>query len=541
MAVVELVLALNSTLNAPTTAPSGDFSLYTLPQDPPPVAVLTHNEQGRPRIVYKGDVILEADSILWRASPLGYSLTGNVVATKGESEIRAESAELNQEAQRATFRTGVRIVDPVGTLTANVVTIDFSGDQGDPSVWRLDSAEALQIVAKAHEANVVAESISKTGDRIRIRNASAWLGEQKIPDFRVDFRDVVARPGLYVASNSASLRLGKGLRIPLPYFRQPLKRTDTGSIFPQFSVNGDLDPRFSFRNLFEIGDVAGVAVSYSTRLDRVAVSSISFAYSFLGADEDGVPIIQFYNPDGERFMNGYLDNVKVGSVQEENYLVGSRRAMGFVGSSFNVGSTARLGDPIRLDRDWFVGGEFGGALGDFNLGTQIRFGSIGNRRNRDMIERIEVFPSATTPQLRLTRGFTARLRSDGGLYFGDTDYGWIRGVAELGWSPHPFVSVAAGYLFSAEWGDPAFEADRLFSGRAVHLRTDLRLPATKFALLIKHDLDRNRTYDVEFIVKQVIRSVEPFFSYRSFPGTIAFGVSIRADKLLEALKKRAGT
>lgn len=85
-----------------------------------------------------------------------------------------------------------------------------------------------------------------------------------------------------------------------------------------------------------------------------------------------------------------------------------------------------------------------------------------------------------------------------------------------------------------------FDADRLYSEHALHLRADLKLPATKFSVLVKYDFDRRSAYDVEFTLKQAIRSIEPFVSYRSFPGTLSFGVSVRMQKLLEALQKRGG-
>lgn len=501
-------------------------------QDSPPIQ--------RPRLVYKNDFVVEADIISWHASPEGYSLKGNVIATHGSSFISADQAELDQTKMEATFVQGVRIIDPVGEITATKVTVDFNGDPKNPSGWNVKEAVALDVRGKAHEAKFTADAITKTVDRIRVNKASFWLGELHVPDFKLSFRSVVVKPGDFVSSNKATLQLGSGIKIPLPFFRQSLKPGGSESYLPKISFNSQFEPRIAFRNLFQIGDRAGLSVNASARLNRVPLTSATLAYSFRDGRSGQLPALRIDNPDGERFMDGFFDNVMIASPEVEAAGLGKSKSLLFFGSSFNGGSSVRPGEPVRFDRDWYGGFDWGETFGGVSVSAQLRYGTITNRKLRDPAHRLEFFPAIISPSLRIGGSGWMRLRADSAIFGTSEEYGWVRGMLEAGADLHEFLSVGVGYAESFDWGEPMFDADRLYSEHALHLRADLKLPATKFSVLVKYDFDRRSAYDVEFTLKQAIRSIEPFVSYRSFPGTLSFGVSVRMQKLLEALQKRGG-
>src|SRR5581483_3329857 len=444
----------------------------------------------RPRIVFEQSIVVEADSIQWHSDPLGYTLVGNVVATRGPTTIRAERAELDQTNKRVTFQNGVHVSDPVGTADAVQLTIEFTGDSENLSGWRLRDATGLNIVGKAHEANVKADSILRENDKIVVKDASAWLGDQNTPDFKLEFKEGVVHPGRYFAAKSASLVLGGKTRIPLPYFRQPLGRTDTGGLYPKISLTSNFEPRIAFNNIFEVGDRSGLSVSFSERMKRVPVFSSYYSFSLLPPVKDELPAVRVTNPDAERFTNGYLDDVNVDSSHAELESIGKPRALTFVGTSLNGGSSARPGHPIRLDRDWFVGAETGTTIAGCAFSTQIRFGNVTERIPRDVQNRLELYPSFLSRKLYFGDSVWIRARADAAMLFGDSQYSWVRVMGQIGMDCGKNLQLSAGYAAGSDFGTADFDMDRLYSEHAIHARADIILPATSLSILLKYDFDR---------------------------------------------------
>ena len=170
---------------------------------------------------------------------------------------------------------------------------------------------------------------------------------------------------------------------------------------------------------------------------------------------------------------------------------------------------------------------------------QLRYGMVHERLSEDKHQRAEFLGTALVPDIRLGSGAVLRFRADVGAVTGETsDYGWVRPMASIVVKPSSQVSLGLAYFRAQQWGTPLFDADRLFSKKGLHFRVDFDLKATDLSILLKYDFDRKDIYDIEVALEQVMPVITPFFSYRQFPGTFAFGFKLRADNLLRALKNR---
>ena len=67
----------------------------------------------------KAAVTLEADRVTYDTDLQITRLNGNVVATYGQTRLTAQEAEIDSNKREARFRQGVRLIDELGTLTAN--------------------------------------------------------------------------------------------------------------------------------------------------------------------------------------------------------------------------------------------------------------------------------------------------------------------------------------------------------------------------------------------------------------------------------------
>jgi len=100
------------------------------------------------------------------------------------------------------------------------------------------------------------------------------------------------------------------------------------------------------------------------------------------------------------------------------------------------------------------------------------------------------------------------------------------------------LALGAAYVAASEAGRPDFLADRLVSKHAVHLRADLNLGPTKISYLAKFDNDRNKWYDREYSISQVVGCIEPYVVKREFPNDYAVGIRLRLGDFLGILQRR---
>jgi hypothetical protein len=433
-------------------------------------------------------------------------------------------------------------------MTASEIFIDWS----NPNTESV-KGHAKNVVLDAYEAHFEAEEISLTGDG-GARMQKAWFSTA--PDYyRLLLDGVVIRPGEYISAKKAVLQLGKGLRIPIPFFRVNLNPKITGIQSPVPKIDEDFRLGYSWAQVLQFSEQLKVHYNQRGAQGRVPSVNGQIIYEVPMASPKGemsdaerqlqmlrAPVNQKVlprNEDLERFTQGYFDNVTVKTLQDETSEVAKRHMIFFAGHTMNISTNARPGDAEDLDRPYYAGFQAGGELGNVAMLGQLRYGMVHERLSEDKHQRAEFLGTALTPDFNLGPSVALRLRADVGAYTGEgADFGWVRPMAQIVAQPSKEVTLGLAYFRAQEWGTPLFDADRLFSKKGLHFRMDLDLKATDISLLLKYDFDRKDVYDIEVALEQVMPVITPFVSYRKFPGSFAFGFKLRADNLLRALKNR---
>jgi hypothetical protein len=485
----------------------------------------------RPRVV-SGEATLEADTIAYDPVTGVTTLSGNVVATYGPTRLTCAEATLNSETKEAHFRTGIVVTDPVGSLRASELWVDF--DQPG-------SARAVGITLQAHEAYFEGEELIIEPGQWRLRNAWATTcrGESGKPEYRVLLTDIVFKPGDAILAKKSGFEVF-GIRVDVPFFRVGLDQSQTGLQAPTPTINSGFEPGYRWRNVFDIGPSAALLYEQEagTRDVPTVNAQIAFTTRKRSAKERETMIV-VRNYDRERFAEGFANNVMVSSPESEAAAVGRGDTIFFVGHTSNQGVQARLPNSNRFDRDWYGGVEVAGRLGPLFANGQARYGHIQDRNSGLETTRAEGFLTLLSDLYPVGANFFTRGRLDlGGFWGGGADYGWIRPEISLLYQPRPETRFMATYVNASSWGSPFTDADRLVAPHALHLRLDLDFAATDISLLAKYDIEREVWYDFEVSLGQIAHCIRPFIAYRKFPGTLAFGATLRADKLFDALKQR---
>lgn len=495
-----------------------------------PTAEVAQVQSARPRIV-SGGAVLEADSITYDPATGVSELAGRVVATYDQTILTCETATLNAETKEATFRTGIVVTDPVGSLQARELWVDFD---------KPGSAIARGIIIRAHEAYFEGEELTIQPGEWRLREAWATACSfHKEPHFRVLLTDIVFRPGDSILAKRSGFEVGK-MRVDVPFFRVGLDQSQTGLQAPIPSVNSGFEPGYRWRNVFDVGPQAALLYEQEAGLEDVPTVNAQLAFSTRKRSaQERESMIVVRNYDRERFSDGFMNNVMVASPEDEARSVGKGDTKFFVGHTTNQGVQARLPDTARFNREWYLGVETATDIGGFLANAQARYGRIQERNSGLSLHRYEGFLTVLAPPLRFGERTALRFRGDFGAYLGGSkDFFWLRPEVSLSYRASAETAFAVAYVNSTSWGTPALTSDRLVAPHAVHLRLDLNFPATDLSLLVKYDIERSVWYDFEVAFGQIAHCIRPFIAYRKFPGTLAFGATLRADRLFDALKQR---
>lgn len=490
-----------------------------------PVLPPTQNPElpDRPRIT-SGKLVLEADEIEYTPGDEVVLLRGNVQAAYEQTVLTSAEARLDRIKGEAFFREGVRVTDPIGTLTADEVFINSETNTG----------YAKGVVVDAYEAHFEGEELIIEQNAWRLKNAWATTCREH---YRVLLTDIVVRPGRYIAARRSGFQLGRRFVIPVPFFRVGLNPAETGLQAPVPSIDEDFKLGYRWTNVLAIGNSAGLLYDQTGGQNRVPSINAQLSYSF-AAPAHRAAALAPRSEDRERFTNSFIDNVVVPDAEQERDRLSERRALAFIGHTTNISTLARPGTPEALDRPWYVGFEAAGSVGGLVGYAQVRYGEAKQRLVGPSTTRAEAYLTGLLPDVVLTPSLSIRLRADAGAYSGPMSSGWIRPMAQVVFSPNEAMQFTGGYFSAVQWGSALFNADRLHSAHAAHFRADFKFPSTDLSLLAKYDFTRHAWYDFEVSIGQAMDCIRPFISYRKFPGSFAAGFTLRADRLFDALKRR---
>jgi hypothetical protein len=496
-----------------------------------------------------GDVTIEADKVEVEIDSRRHTFHGRVLLRYFETTMEAETGVVDLLNGKVQLSGNLSIKDPWGMINAKEVEADIEevvSDDGE-STFLFKSGFARHVEIVALEGKFRADEM-KIGPRapggpdamvIHLNGVMATACDRETPDFQFRFKELSIRTGDKASWKGGEVWLGKSFKLPFPDYYAPLAPRETGIALPQPTLASGFRPGYRWHNLVSIGSNAQLLYEQSAAFHSVPIVNMHLAYSIEKRNKrDASKVIGIRNEDGERFKNGYWDNITVRSMKDEHRSIEQGATAVYVGRSTNVGATQRLGDGTRFDREWFFGIQSSGSIGQVPWQAQVEYGAVRERLTPNVIRRSEAYATVALPDVKFSENLAFRVRGDVGSFFGSAPaYSWIRPMIGLVNTPNEEMQFSVAYFKALEFGTPQFDIDRLYSSHAAHFRADFKFSATSFGVLLKYDFDRKQLYDIELSLSQLMHCVRPYVAYRKDPGAIIFGFELEAQRLFEALAK----
>jgi hypothetical protein len=421
----------------------------------------------------------------------------------------------------------VRLVDPDGTLDASRIFFDWVGRTGSGEDVAVHSHGVMM-----RAQHVIIQQKIWTAENIY---ATPCDGEGT-PLFEIHAPRAVISPGgdatlfrprIYVLGHHV---------FNMKQYQVSQTRRGAGQSLPSVSYSKSGGFSAGIQPNYQIDDQTLVASGFHVGQHQKPSRDILLSRSLLPVSTAPGGFIPRSDLD-ERFSFSYFENVYVKTPQQETAYLSGRRLSLSLGTTFNEGAAARR-NSTALTKPLEAVLEGAGAAHGLAIFGQVRAQRIqevdGPAQNRTV-----GYVSIAAPPLTLVPGLYTDIRADAADFLNrGGSYGWAHFQAGLVARPSRALRIGAAWMNAAEWGEPAFESDRLFSMHSVHVRGDLLLGPTKLSVLSKYDLRGRRWFDNEFEISQAIRCVEPYFVYRQFPRGFSFGLRVRLDNLYEALRRR---
>lgn len=499
------------------------FSLISLP--PAVLAALL----GGPHQEQVDDVL----RVQWQhkhvqVSPAVITFDQGVKAFYGPTVVSADKLTLylDSDARYGVAEGHVKIDDPVGTATADEITFNWMKHTGTGRNMMIQSGN---VMLQAGSADIGATSWQLT-------NVYATpCGEDK-PLLAVRAPRIVVNEDLSARMYRPTIEVfGKKL-ITLRKYDYSRGTKSVGIGIPSLS--------YSRSNGFALSEQLGFQLNEKTAFNaglRVSArgkpsGDLLLTRSLLGGSEPAT--ILPHSDFDERFNTSYFENIYVRSPEDERRFLSTKRLTVSVGAAVRESAVARkettlFTKPIEAIVE--EAGPIGGGLTQYG---QLRLQRIAEE-GKPYQNRAVGTLSLSLPSFRPTSWLSTDVRLDGMGFAGEGKlFTWAHAQAGVTLEPAKALRLGVAYSIGKEFGEPFYEADRLYATHSLNLRGDLLLGPTKLSALFKYDTQRKSFYDREFFLSQVAGCIEPFFAYRTFPRTSSFGVRVRLDALYDAIERR---
>ncbi|MCW5937921.1 MAG: hypothetical protein KIT11_11520 [Fimbriimonadaceae bacterium] len=494
------------------------------PQDAAPPAV---QAQQRPESAFPGGLKVKFDSSTYDPTTGKLVFSGRVEARYDLTTITSEQLTLDVEGRQGTAEGGVVVTDPEGTIQSARLEFD----------WERRTGVAMDVKLQADNVRIEARRIDVRPETWELTDASGALARSDKPPVSFTAATVTLRPGRDGVARHVYLRV-LGAKIgPVPRVAFSLRKRVRGIGIPSLTNRKGLGLGVTWGPSLALGDQAAAIASFDSFPRQAPGYSLEIAYSPLDPESDS--LIQPRSDLGERFSDGWFDNIAVASPQDERSNIGKRRRSVSVGTGWNRATQARPNDALNVTKQLEIVGEAGEQIGGLGVYGNLRIQSIRPNPRENFIERALGLVTVAAPTVNLGRDLLLVTRAD---LFGTASekntFAWVRGLAGLTWEPIEGLTAGVAYTRGTSAGTPDFLFDPLVSREAFHVRFDyVRGPYT-LRYLTKYDFDRKNWYDREYEIALVAQVVEPFILFRSFPSDTRFGVRFRLDSFVDRLQRR---
>jgi hypothetical protein len=456
---------------------------------------------------------------------------GNVTVIYEPTQIRADHVEYWEKERRGVAEGNVLLTDPEGTIKARRIALN----------WTDNSAEAEDVEARVGGFYLKARSASLPARRPD--GTTVWTFEgveftncqRDEPSYLVQAEKLVVTLGKGATATKVTLMLlGKKVGT-LPRYTFSLDRMNKGIGFPVITRSRD----GKFGATWDSGLLLGknFALDYSLNVfqKRYPTGRLSLTRSFLKGSS-GFPIAPI-DEFGERFAYGYLEGVRIPSLDWEESLFRAKRNAVAVATTWNSTPVTRRENQL-FNKPVELAYELGTSLGRGWNGLFLLKAESIEPVGGDAQTRGTLAAGFMSPRFKLGPKVFGLARVETEQFVGKTTYGWARGSMTLLYQANDNLRFGLGYVNSLDYGTPQFVIDPLAFGHSLHARMDAELGPRRLSVLFKYDMDRRRRFDFEFRFSQVIGCLDIFVQNRDFPRSFQIGVRLRGQDFIERLRGR---
>lgn len=497
----------------------------SLPAQPPAEeATLARRE------TFEGGLVVEYEGVA--TTDFAKNVTrfeGKVVATYDQTRVEAPLLEIDSANKKGVADRGVLLVDPEGTIEARRVEFD----------WANRTGLATDVVVEAGNMRVWATSLSIQPERWELSDARLTLSRAKKPEYFLTTPRVVLHPGKNGLAEHVGVQIG-GLKLgSIPKIPWSLDPRVSGFQMPSISERKGVGFGASWTSEFLLGDRSAIRGAIGSFPGKPPDYVFVLSHSPL-EPETALGPVQPRGDLGERFNDGWFENIDVAAPESERKAVSRKRVNYSLGTYWNISSGGRLEQPEHIAKEFEAVGEWGGNFGPVAGYLNARVQRIRLDARDPFVDRTLVQGALLSPEWGLAPKLAMQARADlFGTVSQDNRYGWARG--RLGLVYRPFEGLAFGAAFSStlQFGTPDFLIDRPYAEQVVHLRADYSKGPYTARYLAKFDTRRSLWYDQEYELAVVWQSFEPFVVVREQPSDFRFGLRFRIDNVLERLQQRS--
>jgi hypothetical protein len=440
------------------------------------------------------------------------------------SNVLTVHAAPGQEQAEATG--AVELDDPAGFVTADAMTF----------TWLAADRHATARKAMIHIANVMIEAsrAELTPAQWDLYDVYASNCRENPPLFAIHTSHLRVYPGKRGVIRNPTLEVLGYRIITLPDQTFNLNSKTQGFQYPSLSYHQGQGVGLSAKEGYLLTPTTNVAATYGAIHGSLPSYGAVITNSLVPDAKDN-GIITPASDFSERFRYGYLENIDTLTPgQEARYIAASRNSVS-LSSAWNSFVVDRP-DPIAYTKPVEGIYEYGGQAEGVGYIGQARFQQIQQYR-QEFHDRVVLVGTLALKPHHITPNLETMVRLETEHYVGN-DFGWVRGLAGLAYSPFRQLTVAGGAFASASYGDPLYPIDELYAKDGGMVRSDLNLGATRIGYLLKWDTHLG-WFDREYEITQVAGCLEPFLLVREFPRAYDLGIRFRLDPFYDVLRHRS--
>lgn len=452
---------------------------------------------------------------------------GDVTALYGETLLRTRNLVVNERTKKGRASSGVKLTDPEGHVTADVVEFD----------WDKKSGHAERVVIQADNAHVESRSLDIVEGVWNLTDATGTLTRTGDAPVKFEAKSVTIQPGKGGVARKVYVRVF-GKRIgPIASLSFNLNKRVKGLGLPSITNRKGKGVGVSWDSAFAIGDHGALSGFWESFPKREP--SFGVQYSFSPLSPDASSLISPQSDLDERMVDGWFDNISTRNPDEETESLRAERRSMSVGSLWNLGTTARPTDGENISKRFEMVFEQGGAHKEFGYLTDVRIQSLRGRASSPFVERLVAEGTLSPKRLQVADRVWTHTRAD---VFATASkngtFAWGRAEVGLIYRPNKSMALGLAYGVGSGTGRPDFEFDGLIRPRSVLARADFQFGPYTAHYLAKYDTANHVWYDREYELALVMRQFEPFVSYRQFPSETRIGVRFRLDNLRDRLTRK---